>query len=162
MEKEAFVQQIVPLRTVLLARAKGLTRDADRAEDLVQEVMLRLWDKRGQLDGHPNHQALALKILQNCFLDEEKRKKIQQEATLPLPSEERAGMGDWELIQWIVEHLPPLQRRIFRMKDIEGYETEEIEQLTGCSADNIRKNLSRARKKIREDYIRLNERRKPR
>ena len=39
---------------------------------------------------------------------------------------------------------------------------EEIEQLTGCSADSIRKNLSRARKKIREDYIRLNERRKPR
>ena len=71
-------------------------------------------------------------------------------------------MGDWELIQWIVEHLPPLQRRIFRMKDIEGYETEEIEQLTGCSVDSIRKNLSRARRKIREDYIRLNERRKPR
>ena len=48
------------------------------------------------------------------------------------------------------------------MKEMEGYESEEIQQITGCSADSVRKNLSRARRKIREDYIKLTARRKPR
>ena len=41
------------------------------------------------------------------------------------------------------------------MKEIEGYEMEEIMQIVGCSADNLRKNLSRARLRIREVYMRI-------
>lgn len=41
------------------------------------------------------------------------------------------------------------------MKEIEGYEAEEIMQITGCSADNLRKNLSRARLKIRDTYMKI-------
>ena len=145
-----------------MARAVGLTRNSDRAEDLVQEVMLRLWDKREQLDDHPNCMALALRILRNCFLDEERRREMPTESMHLSISEEKEEATDWELIRWIVEHLPPLQQRIFRMKEMEGYESEEIQQITGCSADSVRKNLSRARKKIREDYIKLTARRKPR
>mgnify|MGYP002673380888 FL=1 len=55
----------------------------------------------------------------------------------------------------IVDQLPPLQRQIFRMKEIDGYEMEEIMQIVGCSADNLRKNLSRARLRIREVYMRI-------
>ena len=59
------------------------------------------------------------------------------------------------LVGRIVDQLPPLQRQIFRMKEIEGYEMEEIMQIVGCSADNLRKNLSRARLRIREVYMRI-------
>ena len=156
------MKQIVPLRAELMARAVGLTRDSNRAEDLVQEVMLRLWDKREQLDDHPNCMALALRILRNCFLDEERRRKMSPEGMLLSPLEEKEEATDWELIRWIVEHLPPLQQRIFRMKEMEGCESEEIQQITGCSADSVRQNLSRARRKIREDYLKLTARRKPR
>ena len=59
------------------------------------------------------------------------------------------------LVGRIVDQLPPLQRQIFRMKEIDGYEMEEIMQIVGCSADNLRKNLSRARLRIREVYMRI-------
>lgn len=64
-------------------------------------------------------------------------------------------LDEMALIRNIVEHLPPLQRQLFRMKEIEGYDAGEIMQITGCTADNLRKNLSRARLKIRDTYMKL-------
>lgn len=43
-----------------------------------------------------------------------------------------------ELIDLIVGYLPPLQQQIFRMKEIEGYEKEEIMLVTGCSNESLR------------------------
>lgn len=60
-----------------------------------------------------------------------------------------------ELIRRIVEGLPPLQRQIFKMKELEGYDQQEMIAITGCSADSLRQNLSRARKQIRKEYLRL-------
>lgn len=60
-----------------------------------------------------------------------------------------------KLIRHIVNLLPPLQKQIFTMKEIEGYTNEEIMQIAGCTADNLRKNLSRARLKIRETYMNI-------
>lgn len=53
----------------------------------------------------------------------------------------------------IINSLPHLQRTIMRMKDIEGYETDEIAEITGCGPEAIRSNLSRARKKVRDIYL---------
>lgn len=49
-----------------------------------------------------------------------------------------------------------------RMKDVEEYESEEIAQITGCSAEAIRSNLSRARKKVRDIYLQTIQERKRR
>ncbi|MPN37472.1 hypothetical protein SDC9_184991 [bioreactor metagenome] len=48
-----------------------------------------------------------------------------------------------------------MQQAIIRMKDIEEYEVEEIAEITGTRPDAVRTNLSRARKKVREEYIKL-------
>lgn len=59
------------------------------------------------------------------------------------------------LVSDIIDHLPPLQQRLFRMKEIEGYTADEIMHITGCSAANLRKNLSRARIAIRTQFIHI-------
>ena len=53
----------------------------------------------------------------------------------------------------IIDSLPNLQRAIMQMKDIQGYETDEIAEITGCGPEAIRSNLSRARKKVRDIYL---------
>ena len=45
MELDTFNRKIVPMRMRLIGRARQLTGDDDSAEDLVQEVMLKLWVK---------------------------------------------------------------------------------------------------------------------
>ena len=59
------------------------------------------------------------------------------------------------LIEKIMEGLPPLQAQILRMKEIDGYDKEEIMKITGCTAESLRQNLSRARRRIREEFLRI-------
>ena len=47
------------------------------------------------------------------------------------------------------------KERMFKMKEIEGYDSAEIMQITGCSAESLRQNLSRARRKILADFAKL-------
>jgi RNA polymerase sigma factor (sigma-70 family) len=165
MNLNEFTIKIIPMRTDVLAQARRLTGDDNDAEDLAQEVMLKLWTMRDTLDTHPNARALAFTILRNLHTDLwRRRQRAAQAGDWPPIDEsdfaEADSHDEMALIRLIMEHLPPLQRQIMRMKEIEGYSGEEIQQITGCSADGIRQNLSRARRRIREDYMKLTKRRK--
>ena len=127
-----------------------MTGNGEDAEDLVQEAMLRLWKRRDSLDASDNIKALLYTILRNAFYDDRRRQQRHPSAELSEGDtgfEERGveTLDEMALIRNIVEHLPSLQRQLFRMKEIEGYDAGEIMQITGCTADNLRKNLSRAR-----------------
>ena len=131
MTTEDFYHTIIPLRDDLLRYAVSLTASSDDADDLAQETLLRLWDMRERLDAGDNLRAMAVTMLRNRFCDQ---------------------IG---LVSDIIDHLPPLQQRLFRMKEIEGYTADEIMRITGCSAANLRKNLSRARIAIRTQFIHI-------
>ena len=53
-----------------------------------------------------------------------------------------------------IQTLPPLQQQIYD-EDVEEYETEEIAEITGTKIEAVRTNLSRARKKVREEYLKI-------
>ena len=148
---------MMPKRAKLLQRAMELSGNADTAEDLVQEVLLRLWEIRQQLTLHPNVGALALTILRNKWNDYWRRRQfiVNNEELINRHTGITEAHDDIELINRIVESLPPLQQQIFRMKEIEGYEKEEIMLVTGCTDESLRQNLSRARHKIRELFIKM-------
>lgn len=162
MELETFNRKIVPMRMRLIVRARQLTGNDDSAEDLVQEVLLKLWGMRDELDRHTNHEALAMTILRNMATDRWRRQKIRRGdmATVEVcgtsSGEERTeAADDIRLIERIVNALPPLQSRVFRMKEMEGYEADEIMVITGCTPESLRQNLSRARRRIREEFLRI-------
>ena len=160
MEIREFNHTIVALRGELKAYAQKLTGNDCRAEDLVQEVMLRMWEMRSKLDGYADKKALALTILKNKCRDEWRHDSLthgKKQVDEPTASAYNGieAMDEARLIGVIVDHLPPLQRQVFRMKEIGGYDSSEIIEITGCTPESLRQNLSRARRKIREDFIRL-------
>ena len=157
MDLETFNHKIIPMRQMLLTRARQLLGNDSDAEDLVQETMLKLWYIRDQLDSHSCLEALATTILRNKAHDLWRRRREQTGLTRDAGAESGSieARSDMELIEEIIERLPPLQRDILRMKEIDGYEAEEIIAITGCSSTALRQNLSRARRKIREEFIRL-------
>lgn len=160
MTAEEFNHIIVPMRDDLKRQARNMTGDDSRAEDLVQEVLLKMWSMRSQLDMYDNKKALAVTILKNKAKDAWKHDRFESgggSETAERVSEDHTAENTDEisLIRTIVEHLPPLQRKLFKMKEIEGYDSAEIMQITGCSADSLRQNLSRARRKILADFAKL-------
>lgn len=159
MTPEDFNHIIIPMRDELKGLARKLTGDDYSAEDLVQEVMLKLWSMRSILDRYDNKKALAMTMLRNKFNDQWRHRQLENRTIMT-----NGITDDWhrteakdeaDLIRIIVEHLPELQRQIFKMKEIDGYDNSEIMQITGCTAESLRQNLSRARRRIREDFIKL-------
>lgn len=153
-------QRIVALRPVLMEAARRMDRGGASAEDTVQEVMLKLWNMRERIDHHPDLQALALTMLRHQTVDGWRHRQLEhgQRAEEPVsdhPDCDIERRDELRLIGEIIGRLPLLQARILRMKDIEGYETDEIAAQTGTSTENVRQCLSRARKTIRQEYIKL-------
>lgn len=169
MELEAFKIQVGSLREQMLHQACQLTGDADDAEDVVQDVMLKLWYRRQELDNCRNLRAFVFTLVRNAGIDF-LRTRHTNAASLPdalnitdghSPDGDLERKDEMELMHRIICSLPSLQQTILRMKDIEGHETEEIAQITGCSPEAIRSNLSRARRRVRDIYFRvMQERRK--
>ncbi|KAA6308336.1 RNA polymerase sigma-E factor [termite gut metagenome] len=163
MELKLFKTIVLPLRNKLINYAQRLIDNDSDAEDAVQEVMLKLWNMREKLDEYQSVEALAMRITHNLCMDMWRRKSM---VTLPLEQvhmvhidgitnpEHLIEMKDeYRLIREIIESLPSLQQTIIQMKDVEEYETEEIMEITGCSSESVRSNLSRARKRVREIYL---------
>jgi len=161
MSQERFKAEILPIRQRLFHIAQRILVEEQEAEDAVQEVLLKLWHMRESLDSYDSPAAYATTVTKNFCLDRLKVKNRSE--SLDEAYNERAGNDNpylqlerkntTEILQKIIENLPPLQQAIIRMKDMEDYEVEEIAQITGTNVDAVRVNLSRARKKVREEYI---------
>lgn len=161
MSQERYKAEILPIRDKLFHMAYKILAEREDAEDAVQEVLLKLWHTRDLLGSYDNVAAFATTVTKNHCLDRLKTKKrtdsldevhqLRESNDNPHLQLERKNTE--EVLRWIIQQLPPLQQEIIRMKDMEEYEIDEIAEITGTRPDAIRVNLSRARKKVREEYI---------
>lgn len=151
--------------TDLLFRfARSILRDEDEAKDAVQELSLKLWEKRDALDNVDNLHAFTMKSMRNHCLDEirKRRNKTEPEteliSDLPEPYQVVEDSDMSIRIKKMIEKLPELQRTVIQLRDVEGFEIEEIAKTTGLTANAVTVNLSRARQKIRDQILNENKR----
>ena len=160
MERQEFEIEAKRMRPVLLRLAERYMENADDAEDVIQEVLLKLWFLRERLDNYRSIDALAVVVTKHLCINSMRKRRME---TVIL--EESLGMEGGEIpdmkvieeegMQEILQAtLPDLQQSVLRMKHIEGFEVEEIARLLGSTSVAVRTNLSRARKKIYEQFRR--------
>jgi len=161
MSQERFKAEILPLREKLFHIAQRILVEEQEAEDAVQEVLLKLWHTRDSLGNYDSPAAYATTVTKNHCLDRLKVKNRQEPlddsyfgmAAKDNPYLQLERKNTNEILHKIIERLPPLQQATIKMKDIEEFEVEEIAEITGTTVEAVRVNLSRARKKVREEYI---------
>jgi RNA polymerase sigma-70 factor (ECF subfamily) len=163
MDLERFKTEIIPLRQKLFLFACRMTENEEDAEDVVQETFLKLWKIREQLGDMANPKGFAMQTAKNCCIDKLRERKETVEADdFYLGTTDSNPYSDLELadsvaiIKRIIEQLPELQQCIIRMRDIEGYELQDIADITGIQIRAVAVNLSRARKKVRDRYLNIN------
>lgn len=161
MTSQEFNRTISALRPKLVNfAALFVNRGAATAEDMVQDAILKLW-KAQESQEIKNPEALSLHIVKNICLDYLKLKKNNTEALQPLFSmpesgnphtvlENRDGMA---FIKRCMESLPGDQMVAVRLRDVMGYEMDEIAAILGTTEVNVRTMLSRARQKLREKIL---------
>jgi RNA polymerase sigma-70 factor (ECF subfamily) len=161
MDLQEFKIQVFPLRNRLFRLAKRLLDDPEEAKDIVQDVFVKLWNMREKLDEYRSVEALAVVTTRNMCLDKLKTRRYKLENLDNLRSEaeealfeDRKDLSDVvQKIHTIIRTLPEQQQSIIHLRDIEGYEFDEIAEILDMNENAIRVNLSRARKKIREILI---------
>lgn len=161
MDDQSFKRLFLPLHPKLYRIAFALTSNTQDAEDILQEAYCKLWDKRKELMGIENHEAFCVTLVRNMCLDflrSAVHKRRQEEVNEAIvmndvsPETELIGQDSIQIINRIINELPENQRQIVRLRSIDACSSEEVEQITGLSAINVRVLLSRARKTIREQF----------
>lgn len=151
MTQEEFKDEVGRLRPKLLGVARRYVGDED-AEDVVQDVLLRLWQMLAEL--RLPIDALASVLTRNMAVSLLRRQpRLQPDASMMA---DEADAGDDERLARIlsvIEGLPPLQQTILRLRHMEGMELRDIAVLTGSSEVATRKALSRARQAVRLQYM---------
>jgi len=160
MKQEQFIQEILPLRKQLLYFAQRFLVNPEDAEDVVQEVFLKLWKIRNELDTYDSIPALSMQITKHLCLNrlkalsrEEEELDVTIESEMPSPYTQLELKDNVTHVMRIIDRLPDLQQLILRMKHIDGFEIDEIAKITGSKPEAVRMNLSRARKKVKEIFI---------
>jgi len=148
-------------RPRLIFFAKGFVGEgAATAEDMVQDAIIKLWNS-SQMHEIKNPEALLRHILRNVCLDYIKLKKNNAES---LSSDFKRYAGDSpsadveikekiSFVHKLIKALPDEQMVAVRLRDVMGYEMDEIAIILSTTEGNVRTLLSRARKKLREQLI---------
>jgi len=158
MTQEEFKIEVFPLKNKLFRFAKRLLENTEEAEDMVQDVFIRLWNMRDKLGEYRSVEALAMVTTRNLCLDKLRTKKYSTEKIDTLKDEIEGVMNEQNhdhseiinKIHQIMKSLPEQQRMVMQLRDIEGYDYNEIAAILDMNENAIRVNVSRARKKIRE------------
>ena len=164
MPASLFKQLLLPLYPRLQRVALRLLGNAEDAEDMVQEVYMKLWNKRDALPDVKDVEAYCVTLTKNMCIDRlrmaEMEKADVDEVPIMLAAtddvEAQVERRDAvEQVKQIIETLPEHQQQVITLRDMEDCSFEEIVEQTGLTAVNIRMLLSRARKTIRERFKKL-------
>lgn len=165
MELQAFKSKVLPLKDRLYRIALGMLKSVPEAEDALQDIMLKLWNKRERLSEYKSIEALSVTITKNHCLDKIKAQKhrfdldvqeLQVADKNVSPDRHLELKENMSVMLDAFSRLPEQQRLLIMLRDVEGNSYEEIAEQTGLEINNIRVGLSRARKNAREEYLKVN------
>ena len=165
MDADEFKRMFLPCHSQLYGVAFRLTHNEQDAQDIVQETFLKMWSRRDKLVDIDNPSAFAVATLRNVFVDSLRRAPRETFSDvdaqgLTIVSDTDVGhkieaTDSFDLVMELIDRLPPNQRDVMKLRDIADLGYDAIEDATGLSPGNIRTLLSRARKKIKEQYLAL-------
>ena len=164
MDAEAFKKQYLSFHPKLFRIAYALVNNKDDAEDIVQEAYIKLWNDRNRLKEILNAEAYSITLVKNLCLDFLRTPYKQrpcsdletiEASTKQLLEKDLEHKNEVQIVKQLIERLPVNQRTVLKLHSIDECSINEIEKIMGLTAVNIRVLLSRARKVVREQFIKF-------
>ncbi len=164
MSTEEFKLEVLPISRKLFYFALRFLKSAADAEDAVQEVFLKLWKIRDKLATYNSIEAFAYTVTRNHCLDKIKAKRtyLIEDSMYGDPGEANATPADrteivekLRLVKEIISGLPEQQRMVIQLRDLDECTYDEIADMLDMQLNAVRVNLSRARKKVRDEIAKI-------
>lgn len=153
-DKNAFEAIYYTFEGKLFAFAFKLTHSQDDAKEIVQEVFLKVWEKREILDPDSNFEGFIYTIAKNVVYNKA-RHRVYELAYKEYLSRTGSAAASFteemlefqelnDLIKTLCDELPPLRRKVFLLSRMEGASHEEIAQNLNTSTSNIKNHIHKA------------------
>lgn len=163
MRKVSFRNDILPLKNVLYRLALRITMNKEEAEDVVQDTLMKVWDRRDSWQDIESIEAFSLTICRNVALDKVKRSSwsnesldqvgVEPQASASATPYKRAEQRDMlDMVRRIVDSLPEKQKTCMQLRDFEGKTYKDIAQVMGISEEQVKVNIYRARQAVKQKF----------
>ena len=149
-------QALLGLIPKLRAFAISLCGDVDRADDLVQETLLKAWDHLDSFEEGTNLRAWLFTILRNSYFSEYRKRRREVEDRHGQMAEslsvhpDQHGHVDMQDFRRALALLPPDQREALILVGAAGFSYEEAANVAGCAVGTVKSRVNRARTKLTE------------
>jgi len=162
MEKNAFEQKARTWREKALEVSMHYGAGKDEAEDIAQDVMLRLWQMHEELERFRSVEAIVALMAKHLIRNHQRRKpsEVLDEAMIvsmnTSPHEVLETKENEEWLSAKLQQLPTTQRTLLYMRQVERKSHEEIAILLGIEVTSVSTLLARARRTLLEEIKRRN------
>ena len=164
MKEISFRDDILPLKDKLYRLALRITLDTAEAQDVVQDTLIRVWNKREEWQKLNSVEAYSMTACRNLALDRSAKaahlnlqldEDRDETPTQQTPYEELATRQQLEIVQKLMDRLPETQRSIMLLRDVEGKSYNEIAAILDLSEDQVKVYLYRARQRIKVQFSKI-------
>ena len=155
MDKNEFISLVLPLKDRLFRVAWCILRSKEEAEDIVQDVMLKVWrDEKGKVENLAAYcYTMARNLTLNRLVLKDNRSKelegAYEQEVQEQPLENIIRTEKMKLLYRMIDGLPGLQRDVVQLRDMEGLSYRDIAKTLQVTEEQVKVNLFRARKKIK-------------
>lgn len=155
-QSDDFSNQLIAAIPGLRAFGISLTSSGERADDLVQETLLKAWKSNASFERGTNMRAWLYTILRNEFYTQLRKRKREVEdadgvfsARLSVPAAQESHL-DMEDMRAALAQLPPDQREAIILVGASGFSYEEAAEICLVAVGTIKSRVSRARARLTE------------
>lgn len=167
MSSEVFLSQIMPIKQKLFRFALRLLGNEEDAKDIIQDAFMKVWHNKEKMGELENLEAWCMRITRNLALDKLKSKKYRITDNLDRASEvaahhqqtphQRSEQSDlMRRVHGIIHALPEKYKTILQLRDMDGLSYQEIADVLDIEMSEVKVNLHRARKQVREQLQNIN------
>lgn len=168
MKNISFRNDVLPLKNTLYRLALRITLNKAEAEDIVQETLIKIWNRRDSWNEIDSIEAFSLTICRNLALDSLKKAENQNSSLDENNAAERQDYSSnpydeiirndrVQLIRKLVDGLPEKQRSCMQLRDFEGKSYKEIGQILNITEEQVKVNIFRARQTIKQKFKNIDE-----
>ncbi|WP_430973898.1 RNA polymerase sigma factor [Sunxiuqinia rutila] len=159
-DRKAFQQVFNAYSERLFHFAYSYLKDVNETEEIVQDVFLRLWEIKSEIDVEKSFKSFLYKITVNKVFNHLKRQIVRQkyedyvlklEPEYPITPEESLSQKELEAnLLKMLGKLPEQKRKIFELSKLKGFSNAEIAEQLGVSVRTVENQVYRASKFLRE------------
>ena len=161
MNRSAFERMARTWRKKALSVSRHYGAGREEAEDIAQDVMLRLWQMHDELERYDSVEALAALMARHLLRNHQRRRQPEtlDEAIVVISISPHDMLEIKEDDEWLtarLQQLPTTQRTLLYMRQVERRSHEEIARLLGIEITSVSTLLARARRTLLEEIKRRN------